>query len=106
MAKKVFDSIMRGLAEVEAHKKGQIKLRSRLVKVEPIHAFDAKKVKLLRRQLELPQTTFAYVCGVSNKTVEAWESGRNIPNGSACRLFEIIQKDPGILKRKGILVVS
>jgi putative transcriptional regulator len=106
MAKKVFDSIMRGLAEVEAHKKGQIKLKSRLVQVEPIPVYDARQVKLLRQHLALPQTTFASICGVSYKTVEAWESGRNIPNGSACRLFEIIQKDPSVLKREGILVVS
>jgi putative transcriptional regulator len=60
----------------------------------------------IRQNLRLPQRAFAKLCGVSDKTVEAWESGRNAPNGSARRLFELIEKDQGILTREGVLVSS
>jgi len=62
-------------------------------------------VKTLRRDvLGLPQTAFAFICGVSNKTVEAWEAGTNTPSGAARRLFELIEKDPSLLERGGILI--
>lgn len=99
-------SIMRGLKEIEAHQKGTAKLRTTVLEIEPTPFYDAKAVKRLRLELKLPQMAFARLCGVSNKTVEAWESGRNKPNGSARRLFEVIEKDKEILERGGILVVS
>ena len=42
--------------------------------VEPTLRYDAKAVKRIRHNLRLPQRAFAKLCGVSNKTVEAWES--------------------------------
>ncbi len=76
------------------------------MKIAPTPMYDADKVKSLRLELKLAQAAFAGVCGVSVKTVEAWESGRNIPNGSTSRLLEILQKDPAIVIRTGILCVS
>lgn len=103
MAKEVFDSIVRGLKEVKAHREGKLKLRTTKLRIEPTPKYSAKRVKGLREGLKLPQTAFAFVCGVSKKTVEAWESGRNTPSGSARRLFELIEKDPTVLQRGGIL---
>jgi putative transcriptional regulator len=103
---KAYASIMQGLKEIEAHKKGTVKLRTTTLEIEPTQRYDAKAVKRLRQELKLPQRAFARLCGVSDKTVEAWESGRNTPNGSARRLFEVIEKDKDILERSGILVVS
>jgi putative transcriptional regulator len=103
---KAFESIMKGLSEIEADSKGKIKLRRTVLMVSPTPRYDAKAVKRIRQSLKLPQRSFATVCGVSIKTVEAWESGRNVPNGSARRLFELIEKDQGILAREGVLVAS
>ena len=103
---KAYESIMRGLKEIEAHKNGTAKLRTTVLEIEPTPRYDAKAVKKLRLEPRLPQRAFARVCGVSNKTVEAWESGRNEPNGSARRLFELIEKDKEALERGGILVIS
>ncbi len=63
-------------------------------------------MKNLRAELNVSQAVFARVLGVSKKTVEAWEAGRNVPSGSARRLLEVIQKDKGILRRDKILVLS
>lgn len=103
---KAYESIMKGLREIEAHKKGKVRLRTTVLMVEPTLSYDAKAVKRIRQGLKLPQRAFAKLCGVSIKTVEAWESGRNVPNGSARRLFELIEKDQGLLTREGVLVAS
>jgi putative transcriptional regulator len=103
---RAYESIMKGLTEIEAHKKGKLKLRTTVLMVEPTLKYDAKAVKRIRQRLKLPQRAFAKLCGVSSKTVEAWESGRNAPNGSARRLFELIEKDQEILTREGVLVAS
>jgi putative transcriptional regulator len=103
---KAYTSIVRGLGEIEAHKSGKIKLRTTVLMVAPTPRYDAKAVKRVRHSLKLPQRAFAMLCGVSSKTVEAWESGRNLPNGSARRLFELIEKDQTILTREGVLVTS
>ena len=42
--------------------------------------------------------------GVSVKTVEAWESGRNQPIGSACRLLYLTKADPAFPQKAGIVV--
>ena len=33
---------------------------------------------------------------VSTKTVEAWEAGRNIPDGPARRMLSMLKQDPSI----------
>jgi putative transcriptional regulator len=103
---KAHESILKGLREIETHKKGKITLKTTVLMVEPTLQYDAKEVKRIRQKLRLPQRAFAKLCGVSNKTVEAWESGRNVPNGCARRLFELIEKDQDILTREGVLVAS
>lgn len=105
MTERAYDKIMRGLKEIRAYQKGELKPRIRTLKIEPTPKYTAKSVKSLREDiLMLPQTAFAFVCGVSTKTVEAWESGRNTPSGSARRLFELIEKDPTVLQRGGIIL--
>ena len=41
--------------------------------------------------------------GVSVKTVEAWEAGRKHPDGAACRLLYLTQKDPLFPVNSGIV---
>jgi len=101
-----FESIMRGLTEVKAYNEGKLKLKTTAIEIEPLPHCDAKTVKALRAELGLSQSIFATVLGVSKKTVEAWESGRNAPSGSACRLIEVIGKDRSLLEREKIVVLS
>lgn len=101
-----FDSIMQGLKEVKAHREGRIRLPTTRLVIKPAPTYTAKKVKDLRKELRLAQSAFAVVCGVSIKTVEAWEAGTNTPSGAASRLFQLIEKDPALVTRAGILTVS
>jgi putative transcriptional regulator len=41
--------------------------------------------------------------GVSLKTVEAWESGKNVPSGPALRMIEMLKDDPDVLLKYNII---
>jgi hypothetical protein len=45
---------MRGLREIEAHKKGKVKLKTAVLMVEPTPDYNAKAVKRIRQRLKLP----------------------------------------------------
>ena len=101
-----FESIMRGLGEVKAHRGGSLKLKTTAIEIEPLPVYDARAVKTLRLALGFSQTVFAQVLGVAKKTVEAWESGRNVPNGSAGRFLEVLRKDPDFILREKIVTYA
>lgn len=88
----MFDNIVRGLNEAIQYEKGQIKAKSHLLMIKPLPNYKAKDIKNIRVKLKLPQSTFAQIVGVSPKTVEAWESGINIPNGPSQRILELLDK--------------
>ena len=55
-------------------------------------------VKNLRNQLNMSQVFFAKLLGVSNKTIEKWEQGKNPIQGTASRLLLSISINPDIIK--------
>lgn len=101
-----FESIMRGLSEVKAHHEGKLKLKTTAIEIAPLPVYDAKAVKALRLALGLSQTVFAQVLGVAKKTIEAWEAGRNVPSGAACRFLEVLRKDHGFIQRERIVTFA
>lgn len=101
-----FESIMRGLSEVKAHHKGKLKLKTTAIEIAPLPVYDAKAIKALRLDLGLSQTVFAQVLGVAKKTIEAWEAGRNVPSGAACRFLEVLRKDHGFIQRERIVTFA
>ena len=58
--------------------------------LEPAKEFTAEDVKSIRTRNHLTQSLLAKFLCVSKKTVEAWEAGRNQPNGPSRRLLEIL----------------
>lgn len=89
---RVYDSIMTGLAEATADIKEK-KLPRRIVTVLPVKEYQAEEVKAIRRKTGLSQKLFAGYMGVSDKTVEAWESGKNHPSGAASRILNMMEMD-------------
>lgn len=90
----VYDSIIKGLNEAIAYEKGQLKgVKRHVVKIAPIPNYKAGEIKRIRLKLNLSQVAFAKIIGVSSKTVEAWESGRNIPQGPSQRMLELLDKN-------------
>ena len=88
-----YKGIMQGLGEALEHAEGKRQLRT-IASFEPLQDYTPEEIKRLRVSLGMTQVSFAGFLGVSPKTVEAWESGRNTPEGPARRMFTILQKDP------------
>lgn len=93
----VYDGIMQGLEEALEHAKGQRELRTNSLNILPLKEFAPAEIKDIRVNLGLTQVVFAKVMGVSPKTVEAWEAGRNKPEGPARRILAIAQRNPNII---------
>ncbi|MBF0295467.1 MAG: type II toxin-antitoxin system MqsA family antitoxin [Magnetococcales bacterium] len=54
-------------------------------------------VKEIRGRMELSQSAFAGILGVSVRTVQEWEQGRRKPSGAAASLLRIAQRHPEAL---------
>ena len=94
MEKSVFESIMTGINEaIDDAKSEKPILKRHKVVVEPVKVFGADEVKNIRNTTGMSQKTFAYYMGVSDKTVEAWEAGKNHPSGAASRLLSMMEMD-------------
>lgn len=48
----------------------------------------------------MTQTLFAQMLGISKKTIEAWEAGTNVPNGSAMLLLQLFAENPALAKEE------
>lgn len=56
--------------------------------------FTPEEIREICISTGLTQVLFAKYMGVSPKTVEAWETGRNHPEEAACRLLTLTRNDP------------
>ena len=90
----VFDSVMRGLDEVEAHMNAEAAQSDARV-----HIPEEINVSAIRATLGLSQSAFAMSIGVSKRTIENWEQGRRVPQGPARVLLTLIGKDPETVRR-------
>lgn len=99
----VYDGIMQGLNEAMAYNEGKLKVRTKTIFIEPVPNFEATEIKKIRNELGMTQVLFAGFMGVSTKTVEAWESGRNMPDGPARRILAMLKVDPGLPQRLNIV---
>ena len=95
----VFESIMQGLSEAAEYQQGKIAPRKAKVTIKPVDTFNIDEIKRIRKKTGMSQVMFAGSMGVSPKTVEAWESGRNKPEGASRRLLEVVRDDPAFLTR-------
>ncbi len=89
--------ILENLKELEQYSHGDdsaAEVRTITVEVPSITAGD---LKLFRKRLNITQQALATFLGVSVKTVQNWESGRNHPNASARRLIQLLDKNPKLI---------
>lgn len=95
------ENLINSLEEAIKYEKGEkVKgLKSHTITVAPLPDYKGKEIKEIRNELGLTQSIFAYVLGVSKKTVEAWESGKNNPAGPAQRMLSMLEKDKSFLKK-------
>lgn len=68
-------------------------MRSVILDLSP-SKYDADMVKEVREIFGVSQAVFAQYLGVSLKTLQSWEQGKNRINGAVCRLMDEIKNDP------------
>lgn len=102
----LFEDIKTRLGQAIEYEKGNLKAKATTLNVEPVEKFEAEEIRLIRKETGLTQVLFAKYMGVSVKTVEAWESGRNHPEGAACRLLSMTRDDPTFPQKSGIVTAS
>ena len=81
--------ILEGIREIKAFKAGKTTLRTRELS-EP------SSPKEIRTRLQLSQSAFAALMGVSLRTVQDWEQGRREPSGPARSLLRIAEQYPEV----------
>jgi putative transcriptional regulator len=96
---RIYESIIQGLTEAADYQQGKIRARKTKLIIKPVDTFNTNEIKQIRQRTGLSQVMFAGSIGVSSKTVEAWENGRNKPEGASRRLLEIVCDDPSFIKR-------
>jgi putative transcriptional regulator len=62
-------------------------------------SFRPADVKKIRTDLELSQTDFALMIGVSVATLRNWEQGRRTPEGPALALLRVAAAEPKAVAR-------
>jgi len=92
-----YDSIIKGLDEAVRISRGELKGRRHKIIIRPVSNFDKEEIKTLRGKLNLTQINFAQLLGVSKKTIEAWENGKNTPTGPARRIIELLEENPNFV---------
>ena len=92
MAKRdIGQEILDGLREIKAHKEGKVDLRKRTFQPPP-------PANEIRAKLQLSQTAFAGLMGVSLRTLQDWEQGRRQPSGAARTLIKVAERHPEVLR--------
>lgn len=100
----LYDDIKKGLEEAIDYNRGKISAKKTIMTIAPLDSFSADDIKAIRNSTGMTQTLFAKYMGVSVKTVEAWEAGRNRPEGSACRMLALTKANPSFPVSSGIIM--
>ncbi len=76
---------------------------NRRIKILPNVSYTPKQIREIRHRVGLTQQSFAEYMGVSRTSVEAWESGKFHPSGTARRLLSFLDADPSIPYTSGVI---
>ncbi len=90
----LFEGIKTGLKDALDFENGNLsaaKIRKRKLPDVDVGEF--------RKGLNLTQKEFAKILGVSTRTVEAWECGKNVPTPTAKNLMYLISLDNTLIRK-------
>jgi len=94
-----YEDLKQSLEEATAYKSGDKTKARASVREMPVPEYRAGDVVRVRSSLNLSQRGFAIALGVSARTVEAWEIGRNEPCGSARHLLYLIENNKELINQ-------
>lgn len=84
--------LLEGINEIKAFKQGKVQLRTHQLSQPPAPS-------IIRSKLQLSQSAFAGLLGVSKRTIQDWEQGRRQPQGPAIALLRIADQFPDIFSQ-------
>ena len=87
MKKKDFDKLVASVKQAGKIKRGKLK-PTRVVRFKPAD------IKAIREKLDVSQSEFALMIGVSVSTLQNWEQGRRQPDGPARALLKVAAENP------------
>lgn len=96
MKETVFDELMQSATEALEHARGKRDLRTTVLP-EPPKPMKSREIRHLRQRVHASQAVFASGLNVSTKLVQAWESDRRKPEGSALRLLRLAEDYPALI---------
>ncbi len=83
------NEILESIREIQRHNAGEIELRT--TELTP-----PSPPREIRMKLNLSQSAFAGLMGVSIRTLQDWEQGRREPQGPALALLRIAEQHPEV----------
>ncbi len=92
MSSQLFNDLSKSIKEAGRIRRGETK-PSRVFK------YDAIDIRKLRESVDVSQSQFARMIGVSKGTLQNWEQGRRRPRGPAKALLRVFEKDPKAVVR-------
>ena len=91
--------LINSLEQAVAYKNGDYKHVRVSIREISIPEYKAADITKLRSTLRLSQRGLAFALGVSARTVEAWEAGRNNPCGSSRHLLYLFEQDHKLINK-------
>lgn len=99
------NALIGALEEAVAFERGElpdvrvdrVEITARNARTTPAPAYDAERIRAVRRGLSLSQAVFAEMLNVSASTVRAWEQGAREPDGPTRRLLQVAELHPEAL---------
>jgi putative transcriptional regulator len=89
MDDEMFNELLESVHEAGSIMRKEIQ-PGRVTRLEP----EVVNVKEIRNRLNLSQSQFARLLGISVRTLQNWEQGKRIPVGPSRRLLQIADKHP------------
>ncbi len=87
MNKALFRDLTESIKEAGKIQRGQ-------AKASRVFTYNAIDIRRLRESVNVSQSKFALMIGVSVDTVQNWEQGRRRPRGAAMALLRVFEKSP------------
>jgi hypothetical protein len=87
-----FESIMRGLGEVRAHREGKLKLKTTEIEIAPLPSMMRMRSKLSGTLLGFLKWSLPKSLVSPRRPSKPGRHGRNVTNGAACRFLEVLRR--------------
>ena len=84
--------ILDGINEIKSFKKGTVPLKT-------TELSEPSPPQVIRSKLNMSQSAFAGLLGVSMRTLQDWEQGRRLPQGPAIALLRIAEQHPEVFNQ-------